>query len=214
MTSVYHMDPEQLDWQVPRQAAERLRAGGLVAYPTDTCYALGCLPQAKSAIERIYVLRQLKRSHDFTLLCPELKVALDYVKADEAALKILKEYTPGPYTFILPAQPQVPAFVQDLHQGKQNSKTMGIRIPDHPVITALLELLGQPMVTSSLQLPGAKKPLNQEDLTADSLNLPIDIIIEAGPCLDMGTTIVDLTANPPVLVRQGAGPWGIRDFQV
>ncbi len=207
MTKVYHMDPDQLDWRVLRQAAEVLREGGLVAYPTDACYALGCLPQSKSAIERIYTFRQLKRSHDFTLLCPELKVATDYVTIDNAAFKILKDYTPGPYTFILPAQRQVPSFIKELHQGKQNDKTMGIRIPDHPVLTALLELLGQPIVTSSLQLPGATDPLNQDELTADDLRLPIDLVIEAGPCLNIGSTVIDLTVNPPVLVRQGAGVW-------
>lgn len=208
MTEFFSMNTEQLDWRQLRRAADILRNGGLAIYPTDACYALGCLPQSKAAVDRIYSLRQLKRSHDFTLLCAELKVAIDYVTVDNRAFKILKEYTPGPYTFILPAQRQVPSFIKELHQDKKNVKTIGIRIPDHPVLAALLELLGQPLLTSTLQLPGAAQPLSVDDLTPENKQLAVDVVIEAGPCSSEGTTVIDLTTPAPELIRQGIGEWG------
>lgn len=207
MAEFFHMNPEQPDWRALRQVAEILQQGGLVIYPTDACYALGCLPQSKTAVERIYTVRQLKRSHDFTLLCPELKVASEYVNIDNVNFKILKQYTPGPYTFILPAQRQVPTFIKELHMDKKEVKTLGIRIPDHPILAGILQLLESPMLTSTLQLPGAEHPLNSEDLFADKLRLDVDAVIEAGHCADIGTTVVDLTVKPALLVREGVGHW-------
>ena len=205
MVEFFHMSAEQPDWRALRQVVDILNKGGLVVYPTDACYALGCLPQSKTAVERIYSIRQLKRSHDFTLLCAELKVVSDYVYVDNAAFKVLKEYTPGPFTFILPAQRQVPTFIKELYLDKKEVKTMGIRIPDHPILLGLLELLEQPLLTSTLQLPNMEHPLNSEDLFAESFTTPVDAVIEAGACSEMGTTVVDLTVSPPVILRQGVG---------
>jgi tRNA threonylcarbamoyl adenosine modification protein (Sua5/YciO/YrdC/YwlC family) len=208
MVEFFHMSAEQPDWRALRQVAAILHDGGLVVYPTDACYALGCLPQSKDAVERIYTIRQLRRSHDFTLLCAELKVASDFVHMDNAAFKILKQYTPGPYTFILPAQRQVPSYIKELYRDKKEVKTMGIRIPNHPLLSGLLDLLEQPLLTSTLQLPDSENPLNAEDLFAENLHIPVDAVIEAGQCSERGTTIIDLTASPPLLVREGIGAWG------
>ncbi len=207
MADFFHMSVEQPDWRALRQVVAILQAGGLVIYPTDACYALGCLPQSKAAVERIYSIRQLRRSHDFTLLCAELKVASDYVHIDNASFKILKQYIPGPYTFILPAQRQVPTFIKELYLDKKEIKTMGIRIPQHRILAGLLGLLEQPLLTSTLQLPGCEYPLNAEDLLAENFSIPVDAVIEAGRCAEMGTTVVDLTMTPPKLIREGVGAW-------
>lgn len=207
MVEFFHMSVEQPDWRALRRVAAILRDGGLAVYPTDACYALGCLPQSKAAVERIYTIRQLRRSHDFTLLCAELKVASDFVHLNNANFKILKQYTPGSYTFVLPAQRQVPSYIKELYIDKKEIKTMGIRIPGHPLLSALLELVGHPLLTSTLQLPGQDNPLNSPDLLADNLHIPVDAVIEAGRCADMGTTIIDLTGNPPTLLREGVGVW-------
>ena len=207
MTQYYNVDADYPDWQTLRLAATFLQKGALLVYPTDACYALGCLPQSKSAIERIYAFRQLKRSHDFTLLCADLKMANEYANIDNMAFKILKRVTPGPYTFILPAHRQVPSFIKELHLEKKDVKTMGIRIPRHPVLEALLQLVEQPILTTTLQLPGQDIPLNAENLTDHILQTFVDVVIDAGPCAEEGTTVVDLSVNPPVLMRKGVGEW-------
>ena len=215
MTEYLPMSPTQPDWRQLRQVVEVLNNNGLIVYPTDACYAIGCLPQAKEAIERIYTLRNLTRRHDFTLLCADLKVANQFGHISNTAYRILKDYTPGPYTFIVSAARQVPSFIKELHQAKGRDKTIGLRIPAHPILAALLSLLDQPLLSSTLLLPGHTVPLNsptaelstEESLDHPSLKAYVDLIMDAGPCLTIGTTVVDLTTSPPIVVREGAGEW-------
>jgi tRNA threonylcarbamoyl adenosine modification protein (Sua5/YciO/YrdC/YwlC family) len=187
----------------PRQVARvvaHLHAGAVIAYPTDSSYALGCHMGDKAAMERIRRLRGFGRHHHFTLLCRDLSEVSTYAKFDNRGFRLLKSLTPGPYTFVLPATHGVPR--RALHEKR---KTIGIRIPDHPVALALLRALNEPLMSCTLILPGDELPLSEPEQVYEALANRVDIIVDSGACGLEPTTVLDLTAGEPRLLRQGKG---------
>lgn len=190
-----------------RQVVDRLRTGAVIAYPTDSCYALGCHLGDKSALERIRRIRQADRHHHFTLVCRDLKEIAHYAKVDTAQFRLLKACTPGPYTFLLAASRETPRRLQH-----EKRRTIGLRIPDHAVVQALLEELGEPLMSSTLILPGDELPLNDAGEIEARLGRELDLLLDGGACGLEPTTVVDLAASPPVIVRTGRGsltPFGL-----
>lgn len=201
MAQFFSVHPEQPQPRLIRQAAEILRAGGIVAFPTDAAYSLGCRIGDADAVARIRAIREVDERHHFTLMCRDLSEIATYARVDNAQFRLLKATTPGSYTFILEGTKELPRRI--LHPKR---KTIGLRVPAHPVPLALLEELNEPMLTSTLMLPGDELPLNDPEEIRDRLEKHIDLVIEAGACgLEM-TTIVDLTGPAPELVRAGRGP--------
>jgi tRNA threonylcarbamoyl adenosine modification protein (Sua5/YciO/YrdC/YwlC family) len=196
----FSVHPEQPQLRLIRQAAEILRAGGVAAFPTDAAYSLGCRVGDAEAVARIRAIREVDERHHFTLMCRDLSEIAAYARVDNTQFRLLKAVTPGSYTFILEATKELPRRI--LHAKR---KTIGLRVPSHPVPLALLDELNEPMLTSTLILPGDGAPLNDADEIRDRLERRIDLVIEAGACgLDM-TTVVDLTGAAPLLVRAGRG---------
>jgi tRNA threonylcarbamoyl adenosine modification protein (Sua5/YciO/YrdC/YwlC family) len=190
-----------------RQGADIVRAGGVIAYPTDSCYALGCHIGDKDALERIRRIREADRNHHFTLVCRDLTEIARYAKVDTAQFRLLKACTPGPYTFLLEATRETPRRLQH-----EKRRTIGIRVPDHPVAQLLLAELGEPIMSSTLLMPGDGLPLNDGDEIAERLGRQLDALLDGGSCGIEPTTVVDLAAQPPVVVRQGRGslaPFGL-----
>jgi tRNA threonylcarbamoyl adenosine modification protein (Sua5/YciO/YrdC/YwlC family) len=197
----FSVHPEQPQPRLIRQAAEILRAGGVVAFPTDAAYSLGCRVGDADAVARIRAIRQVDERHHFTLMCRDLSEIATYARVDNAQFRLLKATTPGSYTFILEGTKELPRRI--LHPKR---KTIGLRIPAHAVPQALLAALDEPMLTSTLMLPGDEHPLNEAEEIRDRLEKRIDLVIEAGACgLEM-TTVVDLTGPAPELIRAGLGP--------
>ncbi|MDT3735362.1 MAG: L-threonylcarbamoyladenylate synthase [Denitratisoma sp.] len=201
MAQFFSVHPEQPQPRLIRQAAEILRAGGIAAFPTDAAYSLGCRIGDAGAVARIRAIREVDERHHFTLMCRDLSEIAVYARVDNAQFRLLKATTPGSYTFILEGTKELPRRL--LHPKR---KTIGLRVPDHAVPLALLEELNEPMLTSTLMLPGDEAPLNDAEEIRDRLEKRIDLIIEAGACgLEM-TTVVDLTGAAAELVRAGRGP--------
>lgn len=190
-----------------RRAVEIVRAGGVIAYPTDSCYALGCHIGDKDALERIRRIRRADRHHHFTLVCRDLTEIARYAKVETWQFRLLKACTPGPYTFLLPATRETPRRLQH-----EKRKTIGIRVPDHVVPRLLLAELGEPIMSSTLMLPGDELPLNDAAEIRERLANELDALLDGGSCGLEPTTVVDLIAQPPVIVRQGLGsiaPFGL-----
>lgn len=193
-----HTDTPHL--RLIKQAVAIVRDGGVIVYPTDSCYALGCHLGDKNAMTRIRAIRQVDERHHFTLVCRNLAEIATYAKVDNSQYRLLKATTPGSYTFILQATREVPRRMQ---HPKRN--TIGLRIPGHPVVQALLEELGEPLLSSTLILPEDEYPLNDAGEIRERLEHQVDLILDAGSCgIDM-TTVIDLTGDVPELVRQGKG---------
>jgi len=190
-----------------KQAVAIVRSGGIIVYPTDSCYALGCHLGDKDAMSRIRTIRQVDDHHHFTLVCRDLAEISTYAKVDNSQYRLLKATTPGSYTFILQATREVPRRMQ---HPKRN--TIGLRIPDHPVVLALLAELDEPLLSSTLILPGDELPLNDAEEIRERLEHQVELVMDAGSCgIDM-TTVIDLTTDVPALIRQGKGsiePFGI-----
>lgn len=200
MAQFFSVHPEQPQPRLIRQAAEILRAGGIVAFPTDAAYSLGCRVGDAEAVARIRTIRGVDERHHFTLMCRDLSEIATYARVDNAQFRLLKATTPGSYTFILEGTKELPRRI--LHPKR---KTIGLRVPAHPVPLALLRELNEPILTSTLILPGGEMPLNDAAEIRDRLEKRIDLVIEAGACgLEM-TTVVDLTGPAPELVRAGRG---------
>lgn len=185
------------------RAAELLREGGVVAYPTDSCYAIGCHLGDKDAMVRLRRIRDVDERHHFTLMCRDLSEIAAYARVDNAQYRLLKMSTPGSYTFILEGTRELPRRI--LHPRR---KTIGLRIPDHPVALALLEELREPLLSTTLILPGDDEPLTDGEAIRDRLDHELDAILDAGSCGIVPTTIVDLTGRVPEIVRKGKGPLG------
>ncbi len=200
MAQFFSVHPEQPQPRLIHQATEILRAGGVVAFPTDAAYSLGCHLGDAEAVARIRAIREVDERHHFTLMCRDLSEIANYARVDNAQFRLLKATTPGSYTFILEGTKELPRRI--LHPKR---KTIGLRVPAHPVPLALLEALDEPLLTSTLMLPGDDLPLNDPEEIRDRLERRIDLVIEAGACgLEM-TTVVDLTGPAPELVRAGRG---------
>ena len=203
MSLYYKIHPVNPQIRLIRKAADLLRGGGVLVYPTDSTYALGCHMEDKGALDRIIRIRRLDEKHHFTLLCRDLSELSIYARFDTPAYRLMKFYTPGPYTFILRATRDVPRRL--LHPSQ---KTVGLRIPDHAVAHALLESLEEPMMTTTLRLPEDLYPLNDSEQIQEKVGSRVDLVIDGGACGTVPTTLVDLTGTEPVLLRQGKGEWG------
>lgn len=209
MAQFFTIHPDNPNSRLIRQAAEVLRDGGIVVYPTDSCYALGCHLDDKDAVTRIRQIRQLDEHHHLTLMCRDLSEISRYARVDNSKFRLLKANTPGSYTFILDATKEVPRRLQH-----PKRSTIGIRVPDHPVALALLEELGEPMSSSTLILPGEVWPLNDAELIRELLEKKVDLVIDGGTVGVDFTTVIDLTGDVPVLLRRGKGdtkPFGIEE---
>ena len=187
-----------------RQAVAIVRDGGVVVMPTDSCYALGCRVGDKAAMERIRAIRGVDARHHFGLLCRDLAEAATYARIDNRQFRLIKAATPGSYTFILHATREVPRRL--LHPRR---KTIGVRIPAHRVVQALLVELGEPLLSSTLILPGDPEPLNDAAEIRARLERRVDLILDGGSCGVVPTTVVDLTEPVPVITRQGKGEAGV-----
>ncbi|MEY7970755.1 L-threonylcarbamoyladenylate synthase [Saccharomonospora xinjiangensis] len=187
----------------PRSIAETvriLRSDGVVVYPTDSCFALGCALGNKQGMDRIRAIRKLDERHHFTLVCRDFAQLAQFVHIDNAAFRAIKSAVPGRYTFILPATKEVPR--QLAHPKK---KTVGVRIPDHAVAQALVAELGEPIVSSTLLLPGEDEPLTQGWEIKDRLDAVVDVVLDSEDCGVEPTTVVDFSEGAPEIVREGAG---------
>ncbi len=200
MAQLFGVHPVDPQVRSLRQAAQILDHGGVGAIPTDSCYALACHLDDKAAVDRVRQIRRIDDRHLLTLMCRDLSDIALYAKVDNRQYRLLKIATPGPYTFILEATREVPRRLS--HPSR---KTIGLRVPDHRVAAGLLDVLGQPLLTTTLQLPGDEMPLNDPMDILERLDHQIDFVLDAGACGIEPTTIVDLTGPEAVLIRQGKG---------
>ncbi len=207
MAQFFSLHPEQPQGRLVRQAAEIIRAGGLVAFPTDSAYALGGHAGDAALLERIRRIRGVDERHHFTLMCRDLSEIATYARVDNSQFRLLKAVTPGSYTFILEGTKELPRRV--LHPKR---KTIGLRVPRHAVVSALLAELNEPLLTSTLLLAGEDLPLTDAEEIRERLEKQVDLVIEAGFCGPEATSVIDLTSGTPVLVRAGRGdltPFGL-----
>jgi tRNA threonylcarbamoyl adenosine modification protein (Sua5/YciO/YrdC/YwlC family) len=207
MAQFFSLHPVQPQPRLIKQAAEIVRAGGLIAFPTDSAYSLGGLTGDAALLDRIRHIRGVDERHLFTLMCRDLSEIATYARVDNSQFRLLKATTPGSYTFILEGTKELPRRV--LHPKR---KTIGLRIPEHPVARALLEALGEPMLTSTLSLPGEPGPMTDPQQIRERMEKHLDLVIEAGPCGDEMTTVINLVDGTPELIRAGRGslvPFGL-----
>lgn len=200
MAQILDIHPQNPETRLIRQAADCLLGGGVIVYPTDSTYALACHIGDKNALEKIRRIRQLTDKHNFTLMCEDLSAIATYARVSNSAYRLLKAYTPGPYTFILAATAEVPRRL--MHPKR---KTIGLRIPDHPVAQALLTAVGEPIMSTSLILPGEDLPLSEIYDIEEKLGKHVDLIIESGACGIEPSTVIDLVDGVPEVVRVGKG---------
>jgi tRNA threonylcarbamoyl adenosine modification protein (Sua5/YciO/YrdC/YwlC family) len=200
MAKYFDVHPENPQRRVIGQVADLVRSGGLVVYPTDSCFALGCRLGDSAGLERIRGIRRLDDRHHFTLVCRDFAQLGQFVRLDNAAFRAIKAATPGSYTFILPATKEAPRRL--LHPKR---KTVGVRIPDHVVAQALLAELGEPLLSSTLLLPDEDEPLTQGWEIKERLDHVVDAVLDSGDCGVEPTTVVDFSGEEPEFVRRGAG---------
>ncbi|NUO58817.1 MAG: threonylcarbamoyl-AMP synthase [Hamadaea sp.] len=200
MAKYFDVHPDNPQPRAIRQVVDLLKEDALIAYPTDSCYALGIQLGNRPGLERIKEIRRLDDRHHFTLVCRDFAQLGQFVKISNSVFRLVKAATPGSYTFILPATKEVPRRL--MHPKKQ---TVGVRIPDHRVAQALLDELGEPILSSTLLLPGEDEPMTQGWEIKDELDHQIDAIIDSGECGTEPTTVVDLSGDEPEILRYGAG---------
>jgi len=201
MSQFFQIHPDNPQQRLIDQAVKIIRDGGVIVYPTDSGYALGCHLGDKEAMETIRRIRQVDDKHNFTLVCRDLSEIAVYAKVDNAAYRLLKALTPGPYTFILEATREVPRRLQN-----PKRKTIGLRVPANKIAMALLATLGEPLMSSTLILPGETMPMTDPYDIRDTLGASLDLIIDGGYCGFEPTTVLDLVDGVPVVARQGLGP--------
>ncbi|KOV69470.1 MULTISPECIES: L-threonylcarbamoyladenylate synthase [Streptomyces] len=200
MAKYYDVHPDNPQPRAIAQIAESIRSGALIAYPTDSCYALGCRLGSRDGIDRIRAIRKLDDRHHFTLMCQDFAQLGQFVRVDNDVFRAVKASTPGSYTFILPATKEVPRMLQ--HPKK---KTVGVRIPDHAVTQALLAELGEPLLSSTLLLPDEDEPMTQGWEIKDRLDHVLDAVVDSGDCGTEPTTVIDFSEGEAEVVRRGAG---------
>jgi len=198
--TILEIHPQNPQARLIRQAAEVLDRGGVIAYPTDSSYALGCHLGDKNALDRIKRIRKVDDKHHYTLVGRDIAQMTDYVKVDNQQFRVLKTYTPGPYTFIFPAKRKVPR--RSLHHKRL---TIGIRIPDNAIVQEMLRVLHEPILSSTLSLPGRVLPLGDADDVIEKLSKHVDLIIDGGHCGIEPTTVIDWHGDAPEVVRSGKG---------
>jgi tRNA threonylcarbamoyl adenosine modification protein (Sua5/YciO/YrdC/YwlC family) len=200
MSQLLDLHPTNPQLRLLRRAAEVVRAGGVIVYPTDSCYALGCALGDKDAMERIGRIRAVGKDHHFTLVCRDLSEIAHYARVENWQYRLLKACTPGPYTFLLEATREVPRRLQN-----PKRRTIGLRVPDHPVPLLLLAELGEPLMSSTLLLPGEEYPLTDAAEIHARLGRAVDVVLDGGNCGLEPTTVVDLAGGAPVVTRIGKG---------
>ncbi len=197
LISIHPVSPQP---RLVRQAVAAMRDGSVVAYPTDSCYALGCLIGDKEAMERIRRIRDADKNHNFTLVCRDLSEIARYARVDNATYRTLRAFTPGPYTFLLEATREVPKRLQN-----PKRRTIGIRVPDNAIVRLLLAELGEPVMSSTLLLPGETAPMTDPHEIKERLEHLVDLVIDGGPGGFEPSSVVDLSGPAPVVVRHGKG---------
>jgi tRNA threonylcarbamoyl adenosine modification protein (Sua5/YciO/YrdC/YwlC family) len=200
MTRYFTMHPINPQPRLVKEAVASLQAGQLLVYPTDSTYAIGCALSSKNALNALRTLRGISEKHPLTLLCNSISQAAEYCLIDNAAFRLLKEYTPGAYTFILPATKSVPKLAQGLKR-----KVVGVRIPNHPVPLSLIAELGVPILSTSLWLKGEDAPLSDPHDVVEHAPGQVDLVLDVGLGKCEPTTVVDLTEDKPLLIRRGVG---------
>jgi tRNA threonylcarbamoyl adenosine modification protein (Sua5/YciO/YrdC/YwlC family) len=201
MAQLFHIHPEHPQPRLIKQAAEIARSGGLIAMPTDAAYSLAGVSGYAPLLDRIRSIRGVDERHHFTLMCRDLSEIATYARVDNTQYRLLKATTPGSYTFILEGTRELPRRL--LHPKR---KTIGLRVPNHPIALALLQELDEPLLTSTLILPGLEAPLADADEIRERLEKLLDLVIDAGSCGSEMTTVINLTGAQPELVRAGQGP--------
>lgn len=197
LLSIHPVNPQL---RLVRQAIAAMRDGSVVVYPTDSCYALGCLIGDKEAMERIERIRETDKTHNFTLVCRDLSEIATYARVDNSQYRTLKAFTPGPYTFILEATREVPKRLQN-----PKRRTIGIRVPDNAIVRMLLSELGEPIMSSTLLLPGDEAPMTDPQEMKERLEHAVDLVIDGGPGGVEPSSVVDLSGQAPLIVRRGKG---------
>ena len=200
MAQYFQIHPTHPQPRLIKRAVEIVRQGGVIAYPTDSCYALGCHIGDKAAMERIRRIRRVDDRHNFTLVCRDLSEVAQYARVSNADYRLLKANTPGPYTFILPATREVPRRLQH-----PKRKTIGLRVPDHVIAQALLAELGEPLMSSTLMLPGEELPLSDPEEIRSRLEHDVDLVVDGGFCGLEPTTVVELEDGRASVARAGKG---------
>lgn len=200
MSELIVLNAQRPDRRDLQRIVAAMKSGAIVAYPTDSGYSLGCAMGAKKAIARISQIRQLEPKHNYTLICRDLSEIAHYARVDTASYRIMKRCAPGPFTFILPASGEVPKLLKN-----KSKKTIGIRVPDHPIAHAIAEEEGESFMSSSLILPGESEPLIYAEDVAEALDNQIEIIIDGGYCGLEPTTVIDLSTKFPTILRRGLG---------
>ncbi len=200
MSQFFEIHPDNPQARYIKMAADVIQSGGIVALPTDSCYALVCRLDDKNAVDRLRRIRGIDEKHHLTLLCRDLSEVSSYAKVDNRQYRLLKAATPGSFTFILPATKEVPRRLS--HPSR---KTIGLRVPDNRIAHALLEELAQPLLGTTLILPGDENPLSDPNEINDRLHKLVDLVIDGGACSLVPTTVIDMSSDEPTLVRQGRG---------
>ena len=200
MAEYLEIHPQNPQVRLIRKAVDIMRRGGVIAYPTDSCYALGCHVGDKDALERIRRIRDADRHHNFTLVCRNLAEIGRYAQLDTWQFRLVKTHIPGPFTFLLAATRETPKRLQHTKR-----KTIGVRVPDHPVAHLIMAELDEPIMTSTLLLPGDDEPLTDGAEIRERMDHQLDAIVDGGHCGTTPTTVVDLSVSPPVVLRQGKG---------
>lgn len=200
MSQFFHIHPDTPQQRLLRQACELINSGEVIVYPTDSGYSIGCQMENKAAMEQICRIRQLGKDHNFTLMCRDMSELSVFARVDNQAFRQIKNNTPGPYTFILKATKEVPKRLQN-----PKRKTIGIRVPDNAIALALLEELGEPLMSTTLILPGAEVAESDPDEIRDKLEKQVGLIIHGGYLGEQPTTVFDLSEDELVVVREGSG---------
>lgn len=200
MADWFELHPVNPQKRLLAQIAVRVRQGAVIAYPTDSCYALGCHLDDRDAAERLRCIRAFDRHHQFTLVCRDLSEIATYARVDNRQFRLLKTLTPGPYTFVLQATKELPRRV-----AHEKRKTIGIRVPEHIIAQSLLETLGEPLISCTLQFPGEAEPVGDPRDWRELLDRSVDIVIEGGPCGTEATTVLDISGEGVEVVREGRG---------
>ena len=200
MSQLLEIHPTHPQPRMIRVVADVVRQGGVVVYPTDTAYALGCHLGDKTALERIVALRKLPKHHQFTLACRDLSELGTYARVDNMGYRLLRRATPGPYTFILKATREVPKRLLHIKR-----RTIGLRVPDHAIARAMLEMLGEPMLTTTVRLPDQTEPMEDARAIFDLIGKRVDVVVDSGERSRGVSTVIDLTGVEPEVIREGIG---------
>lgn len=200
MSQFFHIHPENPQGRLINQAVEILNSGGVIVYPTDSGYAIGCKLGEKKAMDRIIAIRKIDKNHNFTLVCRDLSELATFARVDNSAFRAIRAVTPGPYTFIFKGTKEVPKRVLN-----ERKKTIGIRVPDNKIALALLTELGEPLMSSTLLLPGDEFAASDPDEIRERLEKHVDLIIHGGYLSERPTSVIDMSEQTPVVLRHGEG---------